>query len=317
MNELLREVLVYKGQGENPGLSYLVSLHDQKIDTHFGINFDQIEKEIKGLDEEYYPELEAPALLTSYLDYHQIFEDLGPGKSLIDLGAGYCRGTLLSCSNASYAVECFSYEILKSRMIPAYNYLEGSHYLVAADLNDSNLKLPSVDAFYLYLPTGRLLNNIFKKMLYQFKNHPVLYVCESHGDLIETLNFYHSYFEKIPSSLKTSLTRHDPVIHKYRLTKSQEQRVKDFDDLILDDIKDVEKIALWILKFGETDIEATISSEVANLGDKRTWQAKLKNLSLILYHGQMALFLPASGRILQLHGPDQIIQVNGSDSLSH
>jgi hypothetical protein len=291
----------YVGQGENPDLSFLVSQFDQKLDQEFGITYEVQEKLINATGEELYRDHNHEALLTSYLDYHQIFLDMGPNKTLIDLGAGYCRGSLLAL-DPQYKVRCLSYELAKSRIEGA---LKHSHDIFNQDITDENFVLPKCEALFLYMPTGKILNSILKKIIKSTLENCVLYVIESHGDFVDNLRFYSDFLVEMDSELKVSTQRHASKIYKFKLTnldlaKNMLTTVKrnDFSNLAL--------LPYWILSYSHFDIKCRVQSKVIGQEEPRFWEASLKNATLIRYNGEFSLQLQKPFRILQLETQDSI-----------
>lgn len=303
---LPEKILKNIGQGENSDLSFLVSEFDKELDAHFGIEYYDGEVKITSDDEPIYKGLLQEALMTSYLDYHQIFKDMQPGQIFVDLGAGYCRGSLLA-TDKSYEIDCISIEVEPSRVQYAKKYLgDNSQNIVLADLGDPSFELPTCQAMLLYIPTGELLNKIIKKLIMTGTEGSILYVIESHGDFIENLRFYQDMFVEVPSQLKTSIQRHDFKIYKFRLTNLK--RVK--EKLLHIKIEDFsEKILLpyWLLKFSTIDKEVLVRSKISGGKKFRTWSANLKGSQLLNYNGEFGLQLQSPSRILQLDTQDKII----------
>lgn len=291
----------YQGQGENPDLSFLVSKFDSKLDKEFGIQYVKQESEIKIEKEEVYQDHLSEALLTSYLDYHQIFIDLGPNKTIVDIGAGYCRGSLLA-TDPSYKIKCISYEIVKERVEAAVRH---SKSVFIADITKDSFDLPKCDALFLYIPTGNILNTLLKKIIYSSLEGVYVYVIESHGDFVDNVNFYRDFLQKVDCHLKTSTQRHDQNIYKFKihsLTKVREiyEKVKQSDYVNKD------LLPYWILKYSQLQTVCRVESKVIGSDEPRSWQANLKNCTLIRYNGEFSLQLQNPFRILQLDTQDKI-----------
>lgn len=307
--KLTNDILKYCGQGENPDLSFLVSEFDKQTDKYFGINYHECEKEIKNFNEDIYPDLKEEALLTSYLDYYQIFTELGENSKIVDLGAGYCRGTLLS-EFLSYPLECISIEVACSRTTPAKKFLKENNLkeelIRCEDILDSSFKIPDTDYIFLYLPTGKLVNSFLRQLLSNRYENVVVYVIESHGDLVDTLSFYPEFFDKLDSSLKTSTQRHDQTIHKYRI-KNVLKVIDSYNDLKRVDIQNINTLPLWMIKYSDQDMEVSINSKVPGKTSPRQWRANIQNSRLVRYNKEVGLALDCTNRILQLESQDQII----------
>lgn len=301
---LSKEILKYIGQGENPDLSLLTSQNDKLLDEKFGIAYQSGEKEITSDDEPIYKGHLQEALLTSYLDYHQIFKDMNQGETLIDLGAGYCRGSLLASDN-TYKINCISIEIAKSRAQYAVNYLKGKNIIIS-DLRNKDFKLPACDAMFIYIPTGDILNKILTKFIDSGTEGSILYVIESHGDFIDNLRFYQDMLVEIESPMKTSIQRHDSKIYKFRLTNLLRVKKK-MESIQMIDYTEKILLPYWLLKYSKKDTSVKIKSKVAGSSTPRIWQANLKNAGLIRYNGEYGLQLEYPSRILQLDTQDKII----------
>lgn len=305
---LPKYILKYIGQGENSDLSVLVSEFDHKLDQFFGIDYQSSEEDVVLIDEQVYSNHLQEALLTSYLDYHQIFTDLKTG-TILDLGAGYCRGTLLS-EVGDYAVNCISVELIENRVKSAREYLVenklSSQLINQVDILDKNFILPDVDSVYLYLPTGDILNVFLKLILEGHLENKTIYAVESHGDFIETLDFYHEFFEKRPSSLKTSIQRHDSAIYKYKI-RPLEQVKKRYNQLAIRDITELSNLPLWLLKYSHVDFNILVQSKVPGQNEPHIWQANTKGCRYIKYNGEVGLQLKLPSRILQLETQDKIV----------
>lgn len=301
---LPEKILSYIGQGENPDLSFLVSESDKRIDESFGIQYLAGEDPITSDDEPIYRGLTQEALLTSYLDYHQIFNDMQKGQTLVDLGAGYCRGSLLA-ANDSYNIKCISIEVAKSRAQFAINYLAGQN-IILGDLTDQNFEIPKCHAMFIYIPTGLILNKILEKFIYNGTEGATLYVIESHGDFIDNLRFYQDMLFEEVSLMKTSIQRHDPKIYKFKLIGLDRVREK-MDNIQKSDYYEKILLPYWLLKYSEVDTIVKVQSKVVGSSTPRFWKANLKNSQLTRYNGEYALQLQSPNRILQLDTQDKII----------
>ena len=157
-------------------------------------------------DEAFYHGIERRALLTSYLDYYRILKDIPKGETLIDLGAGYCRGTLLSeYLNLS---RCISIELdqLKTKQAKEFN---GSGDIICTSILDFNHE--PYNYFFLYFPVNDVLIEFIKKILLRSRN-AVFYLIESHGDLVDLFLSFDSF--NLESKLPLSSQRHKDHIYK-------------------------------------------------------------------------------------------------------
>jgi hypothetical protein len=298
--QLLQKLISLKGQVNNPDLFVLSKLVNTELSKILNINYLKNESLIETNAEEIYKDLQSEALLTNYFDYYQILEDMKPG-TLVDLGAGYCKGTLLS-EYLGLSSRCISIEVERVRVQAARSLLDGHDDLIHGDLLDGEYILPRADAYFMYLPTGVILNSIIKKVINQ-KIEAIFYIIESHGDFIDTISFYPEIFEELPSSLKVSQQRHDKKIYKFKSKKINEINIRK-EDLAL------ENINLWLILYSQEDTYVLIESKVANTNTTRKWKANLKDARIINYNGELSLQLNYPNRILQLETQDKIVEIS-------
>lgn len=184
---------------------------DNELDHFFGIEH----KTISADNLELYPDISSTALSTSYLDYFRILSRLPKNAVLVDLGAGYCRGTLLATFLKT--ARCISIELSSHRVDIAKKALarhaRDTSDIIRSDLRD--ISIPTADYYYLYFPLGRVLCSIIRKLLLMqsTKNFKIV-VCEAHGD---TIDFFNSLDGTLGSSplFKPALPRHKEVIYEY------------------------------------------------------------------------------------------------------
>lgn len=181
---------------------------DQELDSIFGIVFKKLDSTVQEL----YPELDAAALSTSYLDYYRLLSYLGRDQVLVDLGAGYCRGTLL----AEYMglAKCLSLELSEDRIESAKAAcikIDGDlSWIRLADL--ATFSLPIGDLYYLYFP----LNRVFLRLIKELQNiNAKVAVCESHGDVIPFMD--QLKFKNKQLLYQTASSRHDSHVYLYQL----------------------------------------------------------------------------------------------------
>jgi len=165
------------------------------------------------------------ALYTSFSDYHIIYQDFRQRglNTFCDLGGGIGKGKLLFdalSSSQPNPPRSYSFELIPERSergLFAHQKLKFSfpEGFINGDLLVE--PLPSCQSYFIYLPVGSALDSILDK-LEELCLHStaILYVIESHGDLI-------SYLRKsLPLSLlkKHSLkgTRHNPYLHIFEIS---------------------------------------------------------------------------------------------------
>lgn len=296
--DLKNKLIKLISQGESPDFFMESSQLDKELDDYFGINYLKVEALIQEAPEYIYKNHLSEALLTSYLDYYQILKELGPKKILCDLGAGYCRGSLLSEKDPSLA-KCISIEVQKNRIEEALKLIEDKSLLLNKNLLDPLFKLPIADAYFIYLPTGEVLNSIFRKIKEQ-NIEAVFYFIESHGDLIETVEFYPELFSELVSNLKVSSQRHDLKVYKYQSLIWSKKRPS-FNEL--DDLN------LWLIYYSNRESKVLIESKVAGTDKKREWIGSLYKARYLNYNGEVALQLENPFRILQLETQDKLVEI--------
>ncbi len=251
---------------------------DIALDKAFGLNIRESGNDVE--EDPYYSGLNPHALLTSYLDYFQILRDIPKDEILIDCGAGYCRGSLLSAY--LNLARCVSYEYLELRVIEAKKALNRINSL-KQDIFKVDLlteALPLSYGYYLYFPTGKVLRHILRQVFIHAKNKTIyLYACESHGDLLDYLKLFKSL--AIVRRFKASLPRHDKNILKFEVTPLPLKI--DFQD----------NLAEYLLVF-----ENTSKAFVIKLGEYE-WIVPITACELIKYNERDAL-LYQNKRIIEI-----------------
>lgn len=167
-----------------------------------------------------YGQLGLAALQTSYLDYQTILNELEPHETLVDLGAGYGRGTFLAHAQnrkcISIELSSQRYEIARSRGVELGI---DPRLFICADL--SSHPLPMAEAYYLYFPNNSVLLEILSKLYLLNPRRAIrLFVTESHGDLLPTIEMFKGVF-KLVKTFPTSLPRHHSQIHCFQVINQQ------------------------------------------------------------------------------------------------
>lgn len=206
--KLSKDVILDQLNTENLSQSQVLEF-DGELDIQFGI------PDNRKIESSNYQDLTNEALSTSYFDYYKIFKFLGGGKTLIDLGAGFCRGTLLA-HLLNENLRCISLEIDHSRIQPAKSFLSTrSKDLIQGDIFGPSLPgLQQADALFLYLPAGKLFYQILKHLL-EGKRSLIIIAIESHGQLIPHLDLFPSLFKHKMVLAQTAVDRHDRNIYVY------------------------------------------------------------------------------------------------------
>ncbi len=158
-----------------------------------------------------YKDLDRQALYTSFEDLENIFKSKYVKGTWLDLGGGSGRTCLLYSfltSQDSINVEIDSARSKVTDVMACDFNLAVKSF--CADL--LKCSLPTADTFFLYFPTGPVLDRVLATM--SARTNFVLIVIESHGDLIPRVEKERGYelVEKIP--LKSQ--RHYPFAHIYQ-----------------------------------------------------------------------------------------------------
>lgn len=255
---------------------------DIAIDFFFGLDF----KTISNLSPECYPDLPNVALSTPYSDYYQILNDIEQGETLLDIGAGYCRGSLLSSYlnlNKCRSVEVVEYRVEQGRN--ALSKLGGDLSLINnADLIQELIE--PADNYYLYFAKGRVFYKILRDIVvHAYNQDQKIYVCESHGDILDFF-FALKNIEKI-GRLKSSAKRHCPYIYKF-LIRSMPENLDITQDLV----------SWFLMNF---DKKLCVEFEYYHLTMKQTVKTLclLEDLDLVFYKNKWSLSHQYSNRIYE------------------
>lgn len=169
--------------------------------------------------------LSAEALYTSFADYHQMLTHplMAPGDTLIDVGAGICKGALLAKA-LKLPVEVISLELVSERVEAAREALLKKELnpagLIECDLLSETL--PKAKHYFLYLPTGILLSKILLELRDYARDSDFYVWCiESHGDLVPTLNQLAPWLELIDDRVELHSLRHDPHLYIFKSSRRE------------------------------------------------------------------------------------------------
>jgi hypothetical protein len=297
--EIIQKLKSLKGQVNNPDLFVLSDEINKEIDNIFYFNYKKSESSIESSETDIYTNIDSKALLTNYFDYYQILDDV-ERDTIVDLGAGYCKGTLLS-QYIEHSCKCISIEVEPVRVKVAKELAIDPLDIIYGDLLDKSYTLPLANAYFIYLPAGALLTSIINKIIIQ-QIKAIFYVIESHGDLIDMLKFYPEIFEELDSKLTVSQRRHDSKIYKFqsKVFKANKINKKDLSN---------KNIHLWLLTYGEEDTFIIVESKVSNSNTTRQWKANLKSARLMRYNGELSIQIFSPFRILQLETQDKIVRI--------
>ena len=211
------------------------------------------------------------------------------GEILVDLGAGYCRGSLLS--SALGLATCVSYEFVPERTKQAVHFLGENENIKT--LNLLTAKIKEAYGYFLYFPRGRVLDIILKKLYdISLKREVHLFVCESHGDVLEYLYSLGLFIQK--EEFRAALPRHYKNIVQFKFIK------QNFD---LIDWR--QNLALWMLFKKEKNQIFLINYYSHNVKSNVKWVVPISSLSWVKYLGKGCL-LQKGGRIIDIHGDEKI-----------
>lgn len=209
---------------------------------HFGLFHEEIETKISGsyLQNESYVGhgLTADALYTSFADYYTLLTHplVKAGDTIVDLGAGVGKGTLLARS-LNLDLTVLSLEYVRERHeagLQALKQLKLPHHeMICCDLMTT--PVPAADHYFIYLPTGILLTKILAQLKQRAQNHSFLvWVIESHGDLIPTLQNFAPFLRLNPEQIKLDSHRHSPFLSVFTATtdKNYEREIFPFQNEI-------------------------------------------------------------------------------------
>lgn len=212
-------------------LKGLNELSDRELDLGFHLREALTSPELK--DREAYTDglISSEALYTSYRDFYQIYQDLIERReekkieSFADLGAGISRSKILfDLLEAPF--QTMTYEFVPERVEAAkeaYQKLKLPHVKGIIKYNLKEKALPSHDAYFLYLPVGPTLDHLVEELKnLSLKKSRLLYVIESHGDL---LNYLKKCFPDLKELSRYPLhsQRHDPNLYVFELDSCKEQ----------------------------------------------------------------------------------------------
>lgn len=219
----------------------LLEKPDSEIDQYFGLtpslhsNLDYEETYSDGLTS-------SEALYTSYEDLNTIRLDAESRglKSIGDLGSGISRICFLF-NELKSSVEAYGHEVVKERVQNSQKAFQNHFKTEPLSIIKTNLRidsLPHYESYFLYLPVGKTLRKIISQLKVRTEEEVILYVIESHGDL---LSFLKEMFPEIVL-LKTyplSKKRHNPELHVFSLkrTSSHQKEEKTFLEDSLTELK--------------------------------------------------------------------------------
>jgi SAM-dependent methyltransferase len=193
----------------------------------FKFPHDSVEGEVSERDGSY-AHLSPEALYTSLDDLIKIFKHPLVQGSFLDLGCGTGRGSLLY-GDLFPERKAFGIEFEMARMQVGLDFQARFNIqnvtLLHADL--SNCEIPVVDTYFLYFPTGPVLDRMLLD-LYQRGHDFRLVAIESHGDLLPRLALEN--WLELTDTVELNSLRHHPCAHIYKRTGTgRDERLRPFE----------------------------------------------------------------------------------------
>lgn len=170
-------------------------------------NYETIESGVSGREGSY-KNLRSEALLTSEEDFRAIFAALPEIKFWVEPGSGHGLGPVLFAElfpdKKSVGIEFEASRVEVSQALKLERNVSNVHF---AELDLMSCDIPDGDTFFLYFPTGMVLDRILSELSLR-SNFKRIVAIESHGDLLERLRKECWLKEGIHIPLKAS--RHFP-----------------------------------------------------------------------------------------------------------
>ncbi len=149
--------------------------------------FLKIESQVSSRVGSYYG-LDEAALLTSKEDFNEIFNHFKDSSVYVELGSGHGHGPALFAQafphKKAFGIEFELARFKESLRLKSHFFLKNVDFILA-DL--SVCKIPLGDVYFLYFPTGPILDRILK-VLGESSHDFQLIAIESHGDLLPRLD---------------------------------------------------------------------------------------------------------------------------------
>ena len=232
---------------------------EKKLQQFLGLDHQLIERGVSSPNPEVYCGLEELALSTPFDDYYSILKDIEANSTLVDLGAGHSKGSILSKALGQDNV--LSLEVEKSRVFEVKKIAQrlgvNAEGIEVFDLLSEDI--PLAQNYFIYLPLGAL---IFKPIEFLLKeNHcAYFYVMESHGDVLDFFNACTNWFYLV-KVLPSQTSRHKTGIYKYRFNPREITRPQENSfDLIYEIIQNYSKNLTYklIKESGECLIQSSL-----------------------------------------------------------
>jgi hypothetical protein len=270
---------------------------NEQCDLFF--NFDILKTEnslsIDVTSEETYSgsNLEESALNTSWADYYEMIKFLeDKNLRMLDIGSSYSKGSLLCAALGSSSIS--SVEIVKKRVDLSKEILNGLNLpnTLISNANALDISFENFDVFFVYQPVSQFLSKLLTK-LSNYKNK-ILWVIESHGDLLHRVDIDSRFIEK-KELLKLNSKRHLPHLYQYKISST------------IKNMKIIEEENFYQSQY------ALIESKMKNFGSIK-WITKLDN-SFVDYLDKKQTFSINNRRINKNDSTDIILQWNPNLSI--
>ncbi|MEX0798774.1 MAG: PSP1 domain-containing protein [Bacteriovoracaceae bacterium] len=197
-------------------------------------------------------------------------EDLNDGETLVDLGAGYAKGSLL-CQALGFKKTCVSLELSRQRIQHSKNIAreKGLDPGLIRPFDLRNGQIPLAQAYFVYLPLGELIFKPLESLL--DRKHPcVFYVVESHGDVIDFFESL-SWF-KLEKVLTSASPRHKMGVYKFRFSPQKIIEALDINSY---------QLIYWLLQ------NYSKSPSIGLVKENASAQVSASDLTPLKYNGQM------------------------------
>jgi SAM-dependent methyltransferase len=192
-------------------IEFIRSHDDQKIDEFFNISAISLINR-KGQSEFYLEDISPQALYSSYKDFLDVMLFLYQqgAKVWCDVGCGIGRSCFLWCFLFD-DVESFGIEYVEERLeISRYATRKDARlHWIQGDFSSSEFNLPRADVFFLYIASGPFLDSLLQKIK-KLSYDPMLYVIESHGEVIARLKWESWWLKELSKKFKLHSHRHCP-----------------------------------------------------------------------------------------------------------
>lgn len=285
--------------------------YDHALDAYFKIDT-SLEKNSQLEEDSFYTNLNAidqEALNTSYFDFFQILEAIPKKSTIVDIGSSYSRLNLLN-DYLELDHKVINIEVVEERLKAAKDYCRPHHEFLALDILNPKFKLPIADYYFLYIPTGKILEKVLTDLVEIAKNKTIhIIAIESHGNLIDLLWMNEAWLSEMPLKLKTSLPRHKSEIYFFESRAPAE--IKEFIQILKEDKKELtlasETLYLALSYFKDKNYKAI--AQIKTIGK----EAKLKSFELkesefyISDEGKLFLETKYPPRLLRFSGDDEVI----------